>query len=84
MQELSLEKEFEFYKKRHKGAVLIAQKALFYKDLQETGTKIPDFMTTDPFLLAQKDIVELILFNPEEVVNDLYEKAWKEMAYKLP
>ena len=84
MQEVSLEKEFEFYKKRHKGAILMAQKALFYKDLQETGTKIPDFMTTDPLLLAQKDIVELTLFNPEEVVNDLYEKAWKEMAYKLP
>ena len=46
--ELSLEKEFALFCQLHKTTILQAKITTYYRNLQETGIKIPEFMTVPP------------------------------------
>jgi hypothetical protein len=81
--ELSLESEFELYKQLHKTTILQAKITTYYKNLQETGVKIPEFMTVSPEKLAEKEVIQLLCYSPK-LFNTLYERAWNEYAEYLP
>lgn len=70
MLEYSLEREFNFYKLRHKITILQAKLTVYYKSLQESGIQIPFFMLMPPEIQAK--------------LETLYEKAWEEYAECLP
>lgn len=81
--ELTIEKEFEFYKQLHKTTILQAKITTYYRNLQETGIKIPEFMTVPPEKLAEKEVLQLMCYSPNTFDN-LYEHAWREYAEYLP
>lgn len=54
MQEVTLEKEFELYKWMHMTTILQAKITVYYRNLQESGVTIPEFMQTPPEKLAEK------------------------------
>lgn len=83
MLEYNLEKEFEFYKLRHKITILQAKLTVYYKTLQESGIQIPFFMLMPPEIQAKLAIQDLILQSPQEL-DTLYKKAWEEYAECLP
>lgn len=83
MIELTLESEFEIYKQIHKTTILQAKITTYFKDLQNTGVKIPEFMTIPAEKLAEKEVVNLICNSPK-LFNTLYENAWREYAEYLP
>lgn len=83
MRELTLEKEFEIYKQLHKTSILTARISKYYKDLNESGVKIPEFLTVDPLKMAQKEVIQLLSTDINKF-NTLYEEAWREYANVLP
>ena len=83
MQEVSLEKEFELYKWMHMTTILQAKITVYYRNLQETGVRIPEFMTIPPEKLAEKEVLQLMCYSPKTFDN-LYEHAWREYAEYLP
>jgi hypothetical protein len=83
MLEQTLEREFEFYKIRHKITILQAKLTVYYKSLQESGIRVPFFMLMPPEMQAKLAVQDLILQSPEEL-ESLYEKAWEEYAEYLP
>ena len=83
MRELSLEAEFEIYKMVHKTAILQAKLTAYYKAKQESGIKIPFFMTKTPEQKAQEDVEDLLCKAPHDF-EQLYERAWSEYAECLP
>jgi hypothetical protein len=83
MRELSLEKEFEIYKQIHKTTILQAKLTAYHQAKQESGIKIPFFMTKSPEKRAEEDVLELICKAPH-AFNALYERAWNEYAECLP
>ena len=83
MQDLSLEKEFEIYKLMHKTTILQAKITAYYETKQESGIKIPFFMTKSPAKQAEEDVLDLMCKNPD-AFNSLYERAWSEYAECLP
>lgn len=82
MKELTLEKEFAIFAQIHKTTILQAKIATYYRELQETGVRIPEFMNVAPEKLAEKEVIQLI--NNPKLFNDLYENAWREYAEYLP
>ena len=80
---LSLEKEFELYKQLHKTTILQAKITTYYRNLNETGIKIPEFMTVPPEKLAEKEVLQLMCYSPK-TFERLYEHAWSEYAEYLP
>ena len=80
---LSLEKEFELYKQLHKTTILQAKITTYYRNLNETGIKIPEFMTVPPEKLAEKEVINLMCYSPK-TFDSLYEHAWSEYAEYLP
>ena len=81
--ELSLESEFELYKQLHKTTILQAKIKTYYRNLQNTGVKIPEFMTVPPEKLAEKEVLQLMCYSPR-TFDSLYEHAWSEYAEYLP
>ena len=65
MQEVSLEKEFELYKWMHMTTILQAKMTIYYRNLQETGVKIPEFMTVPPEKLAEKEVLQIMCYSPK-------------------
>lgn len=83
MQDLSLEKEFELYKWMHMTTILQAKITVYYRNLQDTGIKIPEFMTVPAEKLAEKEVLQLMCYNPK-TFESLYKQAWNEYAECLP
>ena len=81
--ELNLESEFELFKQLHKTTILQAKITTYYRNLQNTGVKIPEFMTVPPEKLAEKEILQLMCYSPK-TFDKLYEHAWSEYAEYLP
>ena len=81
--ELSLEKEFALYCQLHKTTILQAKITTYYRNLQNTGIKIPEFMTVPPEKLAEKEVLQLMCYSPK-TFDSLYENAWREYAEYLP
>ena len=81
--EISLECEFELYKQLHKTTILQAKITTYYRNLNETGIKIPEFMTVPPEKLAEKEVLQLMCYSPKSF-DKLYELAWREYAEFLP
>ena len=81
--EISLESEFELYKQLHKTTILQAKITAYYRNLNETGIKIPEFMTVPPEKLAEKEVINLMCYSPK-TFDSLYEHAWSEYAEYLP
>ena len=83
MRELSLEGEFEIYKMMHKASILQAKLITYYQAKEESGIKIPFFMTKTPEQRAQEDVENLLCKAPH-AFEQLYERAWQEYAECLP
>ena len=81
--ELTIEKEFELFKQLHKTTILQAKITTYYRNLQNTGIKIPEFMTVPPEKLAEKEVLQLMCYSPK-TFESLYEHAWSEYAEYLP
>ena len=81
--ELTIEKEFELFKQLHKTTILQAKITTYYRNLQNTGIKIPEFMTVPPEKLAEKEVLQLMCYSPK-TFDKLYEHAWSEYAEYLP
>ena len=81
--ELNLESEFELFKQLHKTTILQAKITTYYRNLQNTGIKIPEFMTVPPEKLAEKEVLQLMCYSPK-TFDKLYEHAWSEYAEYLP
>ena len=81
--ELTIEKEFELFKQLHKTTILQAKITTYYRNLQNTGVKIPEFMTVPPEKLAEKEVLQLMCYSPK-TFDKLYEHAWSEYAEYLP
>ena len=81
--EMDLSKEFGLFKQLHKTTILQAKITTYYRNLQETGIKIPEFMTVPPEKLAEKEVLHLMCYSPKTFDN-LYEHAWREYAEYLP
>ena len=81
--ELSLEKEFALYCQLHKTTILQAKITTYYKNLQETGTRIPEFMIIPAEKLAEKEVINLMCYSPKSF-DRLYDIAWREYAEYLP
>ena len=81
--EISLESEFELYKQLHKTTILQAKITTYYRNLQNTGITIPDFMQVPPEKLAEKEVLQLMCYSPK-TFDSLYEHAWREYAEFLP
>ena len=83
VRELSLEKEFALYCYIHKITILQAKITTYYRNLNETGIKIPEFVTVPPEKLAEKEVINLMCYSPK-TFDKLYEHAWREYAEYLP
>ena len=83
MIEMDLSKEFELFKQLHKTTILQAKITTYYKNLQETGIRIPEFMTVPAEKLAEKEVIDLMCYSPKSF-DRLYEIAWREYAEYLP
>ena len=83
MQELSLEHEFEIYKMMHKTSILQAKLITYYQAKEESGIRLPFFMTKTPEKKAEEDVLDLMSKSPE-TFEQLYERAWNEYAECLP
>ena len=81
--ELSLEKEFALFCQLHKTTILQAKITTYYRNLQNTGITIPEFMTVPPEKLAEKEVLQLMCYSPK-TFDKLYEHAWREYAEYLP
>ena len=81
--EMDLSKEFELFKQLHKTTILQAKITTYYRNLNETGIKIPEFMTVPPEKLAEKEVLQLMCYSPKSF-DRLYELAWREYAEFLP
>ena len=81
--ELSLEKEFALFCQLHKTTILQAKITTYYRNLQNTGIKIPEFMTVPPEKLAEKEVLQLMCYS-HKTYDNLYEHAWREYAEYLP
>lgn len=80
MIELTLEKSFEFYKLQHMYDVLFIKMTNHYRDLQNTGVTLPDFMQKKPEDLAQQELNNVLANVDKNVFYELYEKAYQELA----
>lgn len=83
VRELSLEKEFALFCQLHKTTILQAKITTYYRNLQNTGITIPEFMTVPPEKLAEKEVLQLMCYSPK-TFESLYEHAWREYAEYLP
>ena len=83
VREMDLSKEFELYKQLHKTTILQAKITTYYRNLQNTGVTIPEFMTVPPEKLAEKEVLQLMCYSPKTFYK-LYEHAWSEYAEYLP
>lgn len=82
LEEMSLEREFENYKFIHKSAIVEAALIKYYRDLQDTGIKLPDFMDESPTQKAQKALIEIL--NDKSKFNRMYNAVWEEVKWIMP
>lgn len=80
MEELTLEKEFEFYKLSSMYDVLFVRMVQYYRDLQSTGITLPEFMVEAPDVLAKREMNNILANNDRTHFYNLYEKAYQELA----
>lgn len=75
-----LEKEFEEFKALHKYGIMKAMLQNYYATIQQGKVNLPDFMRDDtPEKLADKELRYLVV-NDINRFNELYEKAYAELA----
>ena len=72
----SLEQEFEEQVFIHKSSIVLGCLLKFYKDEQETGVNIPEFLDKSPEEKAQEHYFNLLANNNKfnETYNDCWEK----------
>lgn len=80
MEELTLEKEFEFWKLQHMYDTLFIRITHHYRDLQNTGVTLPEFMQKKPEDLATNEMNNILVNADKEHFYNLYEKAYQELA----
>lgn len=80
MEELTLKKEFQFYKLQHMYDVLFIKMTNHYRDLQNTGVTLPDFMCEKPEDLAKREMDNVLANSNNEQFYNLYENAYQELA----
>jgi hypothetical protein len=78
----SLEQEFEEQVFIHKSTVVLGCLMKFYKDQQETGVSIPEFMDESIEEKAQKHYFKLLANNNK--FNDVYNSCWEKYGALLP
>ena len=84
----TIEKEFEFFKARHKYNILKLKMTKYYELVESQAIDIPDFLQdamklSKAELLADRDVRNLLLDQDYSKFNTLYEKAWGEIAPRL-
>lgn len=77
-----LAKEFQQYVFIHKSAIVEAALIKYYRDLQDTGIQLPEFMCETPIQKAQKQLIEIL--NDKEKFNRMYECVWEEVKWSMP
>lgn len=77
-----LAKEFQQYVFIHKSAIVEAALIKYYRDLQDTGIKLPDFMDESPTQKAQKALIEIL--NDKSKFNRMYNAVWEEVKWIMP
>ena len=80
MEEMSLEKSFEFYKLQHMYDILFIRITNYYRDLQTTGVTLPEFMVEAPDVLARREMNNILANSNKEDFYNLYEKAYQDLA----
>lgn len=80
MEELTLEREFEFWKLNHMHDVLFVRMVQYYRDLQSTGVTLPEFMVESPDVLERREMNNILANNDRTYFYNLYEKAYQELA----
>jgi hypothetical protein len=72
----TLEQEFEDQVFMHKSSIVLGCLLKFYKDEQETGVNIPEFLDKSPEEKAQEHYFKILANNNKfnEIYNDCSEK----------
>ena len=78
----SLEQEFEDYKFIHKSSIVLGYLLKFYKDEQETGINIPEFLDKTPEEKAQEHYYKLLANN--NIFEKVYNGCWEKYGVLLP
>ena len=81
MEDLALEREFECYKEFSKQSLIKVMLRQYYRDLQNSGVKIPEFiLSTTPEQQAENDLEKLNAIGNPMIINKLYESAYNDLA----
>ncbi len=78
----SLEQEFEEQVFIHKSSIVLGCLLKFYKDEQEIGVSIPEFLDKSPEEKAQEHYFKLLANNNK--FNDIYNSCWEKYGALLP
>ena len=78
----SLEQEFEEQVFIHKSSIVLCCLLKFYKDEQETGVNIPEFLDKSPEEKAQEHYFKILANNNK--FNDIYNSCWEKYGALLP
>ena len=78
----TLEQEFEEQVFIHKSSIVLGCLLKFYKDTQETGVNIPEFLEETVEEKAQKHYFELLANNNK--FNETYNACWEKYGALLP
>lgn len=82
---VTLEREFEEFKAMHKFSIVKASLISYYKTIQESGIKIPEFMQTSPEKMADVEIAKLLdIKDGGRIFNRFYECCWHNVKEYLP
>ena len=77
---MSLEKEFERTKARHKYRIMKEKLLMYYEVVLASSVDLPPFMGGDtPKKCATRELRKLLV-NDIDKFNSLYEKAYAELA----
>ena len=78
----TLEQEFEEQVFIHKSSIVLGCLLKFYKDEQETGISIPEFLDKSPEEKAQEHYFKLLANNNK--FNEAYNDCWEKYGALLP
>lgn len=78
----TLEQEFEEQVFIHKSSIVLGCLLKFYKDMQETGVNIPEFLDKSPEEKAQEHYYKLLANNNK--FNEAYNDCWEKYGALLP
>lgn len=78
----TLEQEFEERVFAHKSAILLASLLKFYKDEQNTGVNIPEWLCKTPEEKTKEHY--FMLLADRDIFNSTYDKCWEKYGSLLP